>query len=103
MGIDIEPRHLKIVNNILKENIGDLNAQVFAFGSRTNSKARQYSDLDLTIDCKGQKLPFEILAKLSYSFENSLLPYKVDIVDLNNISKEFKKIIKNDLVQLKYN
>jgi hypothetical protein len=34
--------------------------------------------------------------------EKSLLPYKVDIVDLNSISEQFRKIINNDLTILDY-
>jgi predicted nucleotidyltransferase len=102
MKLNIEPRHLSIVRKILDENLKDLNALVYVFGSRTVGSVKKYSDLDLAIDCCGQKIPFEIYAKLAIAFENSLLPYKVDIVDLNSISDQFKKIINNGLTILDY-
>ncbi|MDR2431836.1 MAG: hypothetical protein LBD99_06260 [Candidatus Margulisbacteria bacterium] len=45
-------------------------------------------------------MPPKDLPRLSLDFENSLLPYKVDIVDLNNLSPEFRSIIKIDLIRL---
>jgi predicted nucleotidyltransferase len=62
--------------------------------------AREYSDLDLAVDNNGSTIPPKVILRLMLDFENSLLPYKVDIVDLNNISTEFKSIIAADLVKL---
>lgn len=102
MKLSIELHHLSIVRKILSDNLKDLNAVVYVFGSRVTGIAKKYSDLDLAIDCSGQKIPFEIYVKLSTAFENSFLPYRVDIVDLNSISEQFKKIINNDLTILNY-
>jgi predicted nucleotidyltransferase len=102
MKLSIEPYHLSIVCKILNENLKDLNSNVYVFGSRAIGTAKKYSDLDLAIDYCGQKIPFEVYAKLSISFENSLLPYKVDIIDLNLVSDQFKKVINDDLTILNY-
>lgn len=40
------------------------------------------------------------MLKIKNEFENSTLPYEVDIVDLNNISEVFKGHIINDLVKI---
>jgi len=96
MNLQIEERHLEIIKDILK----NVNASVYVFGSRASGRATKYSDLDLAIDCYGKKLPDELSAKLAYMFENSTLPYKVDIVDLNAISEEFKNNIKDDFIKL---
>ncbi|MCL2145375.1 MAG: nucleotidyltransferase domain-containing protein [Endomicrobia bacterium] len=101
MSLSIEERHLKIINKILNENLKNTNAVIYVFGSRANGKAGKYSDLDLAVDYSGQKLPFEIYASLVNAFENSVLPYKVDVVDLNEISDQFRNNIKNDFVELK--
>ena len=96
----LEERHLALVNKILRDNLKNENAVVYVFGSRANGNAGKYSDLDLAVDYLGQKLPFEIYTSLVNAFEGSLLPYKVDIVDLNEISEQFKNNIKKDLVKL---
>ncbi|MDR1418659.1 MAG: nucleotidyltransferase domain-containing protein [Endomicrobium sp.] len=102
MKLNIEPRHLSIVRKILNENLKDLNTIVYVFGSRRSGTVKKYSDLDLAIDYAGQKIPFGVYTKLSVAFENSLLPYKVDIVDLNSVSDQFKKFINNNLAILDY-
>jgi predicted nucleotidyltransferase len=72
----------------------------YVFGSRAKGTAREYSDLDLAVDNNGNTIPPKTILRLMLDFENSLLPYKVDVVDLNNISTEFKSIIAADLVKL---
>ncbi|MDR2616804.1 MAG: nucleotidyltransferase domain-containing protein [Endomicrobium sp.] len=102
MKFNIESRHLSLVCKILNENLKSSNASVYVFGSRVTGVTKKYSDLDLAIDYSGQKIPFELYTKLSTAFEKSLLPYKVDIVDLNSISEQFRKIINDDLTILDY-
>jgi predicted nucleotidyltransferase len=92
----IEDRHLGVVLDILKDIDGD----IYVFGSRAKGTAAKYSDLDLTIDCKGARMPSRVLAKLEMAFEDSPLPYKVDIVDLNGISPNFRTAITKDFVKL---
>lgn len=99
MILDVEPRHLKLIMGILKKHL-PLGAKVYAFGSRAKNCAKQYSDLDLAIDINGDKLDFSTESKLKSDFENSLIPYTLDVVDLNSISESFRNNIKNDLIEL---
>lgn len=96
--MDIEARHLEIIKNILKELIPT--AKVYVFGSRAKGSAKKYSDLDLAIDLNQDKLDLSIMAKLCSAFAQTTIPYKIDIVDLNNISSEFKNNIEPDFVEL---
>ena len=62
------------------------------FGSRINGTAKPYSDLDLAV--VGQKaLDWRILAKLKEAFQESELPFRVDLLDWNAISDEFRNVI----------
>lgn len=88
--IDVAPRYLKMIVNILKKHIP--NCEVRAFGSRVNGIVKKYSDLDLAIAGK-TKLPKKILYLLREEFEESDLPFRVEIMDWQSISDEFKKII----------
>ncbi len=88
----IEESHLKIIQDILKKYL-PLNTILWVFGSRANGKARRFSDLDLLFDCGGKPLPDHIKLTIIEAFDNSALPYKVDLVDLNTISEAFKKNI----------
>jgi predicted nucleotidyltransferase len=96
-GINISSDHFKTVATILKKILAD-NSRVWVFGSRLKKVIKPYSDLDLAIDCLQQSLTIEMLADLREAFEESDLPYKVDIVDMNRISPGFLSIINADKV-----
>lgn len=99
MVFDVEARHLELIKQVLKTFLPD--ASVYVFGSRAKKCAKPYSDLDLAIDLNGEKLDLPMLAKLNSALEETTIPYKIDIVDLNSISREFKKNIQEDLIKLK--
>lgn len=89
--LNIEPKHLEIAQGILKKYPYDF----YVFGSRVTGKAKKLSDLDL---CYFASIPLKELLKLEDDFEESDLPYKVDLVDLNKCGKEFMALIKTDVV-----
>ncbi len=91
--IDISEQHLKIVQDILKK----YPYKFYVFGSRAKQQAKKFSDLDL---CYLDDIDTKILSSIEEDFEESDLPYKVDIVNFNNCSKDFKEIIKKDMIEL---
>ena len=97
--MDILPEHLNIVKAILKKYLPDA-CKVYVFGSRVTEQARKYSDLDLAIDNQGSALSLPQRALLEEAFQESLLPYKVDVLDWNSISDSFKTQIDRDKVIL---
>ena len=87
-SIEINPLHLQIVLHILKNNLPE-NACVWVFGSRAEQTKKPFSDFDLAIDAT-LALPYLTLVELKNEFEESDLPYKVDIVDWHLIDKDFQ-------------
>lgn len=87
----LEPRHLKIVMDILKK----YPYTFYAFGSRVRGTQKRLSDLDL---CWIDPIPKREYFQIEEDFEESDLPYKVDLIDWNNCSEAFQNIIKKDLV-----
>ncbi len=96
MKIDIKPEHFKIVQSILKKHIPE-GTEVFVFGSRAKHCARIYSDLDLLLRAN-KPLSMQLLANLAFDFEESDLPYKVDLVDWMSISDAFKNHIASQCI-----
>ncbi len=92
--ITIEPHHYKIVTDILSRYKG---YDFYAFGSRTKGNPKKFSDLDI---CILQPAPLSVVGNLKEDFENSRLPYKVDIVLWQRCSAEFQSLIKDDLVKI---
>ncbi len=88
--INIQPRHLEIVRKILRKHVPEYDVR--AFGSRITGTIKKYSDLDLVIVGK-EKLLDNILFSLKEDFQESDLPFRVEILDWNAASKEFQKII----------
>lgn len=91
--IQVEERHLRIIRNILS----DYPYTFCAFGSRVKGSNKPFSDLDL---CIMEDIPELAKCYLVEAFEESNLPFKVDVLEWNKISKEFQTQIKNDLMKL---
>lgn len=89
-ALQIEPRHLRIVHAIL----GSKKTEVMAFGSRAKGTARKFSDLDLVFV---SEIDRRELAKLRNAFEDSDLPYKVDLAVWTELDPTFQKHIAGDL------
>ncbi len=89
--IDISPVHRKIVCDILRKHLPS-DVSVWVFGSRAVWTTKNSSDLDLALESES-KLDHKIINTLEDAFEDSELPYTVDIIDLNQISSSFKKIV----------
>lgn len=64
----------------------------WVFGSRAGGRPKPWSDLDLALD-GGAPLPLPLLAELAEAFDESPLPWKVDLVDRASVSEAFGRII----------
>ncbi len=61
--------------------------EAIIFGSRAEGNFRNGSDLDIAI--KGSDISFSAISHISYLLnEETLMPYKFDILDYNMISNE---------------
>jgi predicted nucleotidyltransferase len=96
--IDVSPEHRRIVLDLLAEYLPQ-GSEVWVFGSRATGRARRYSDLDLAIDA-GRRLTSDEAATLREAFEESDLPYRVDVVDWHAIGDRFRRLVAPDRVAL---
>jgi predicted nucleotidyltransferase len=76
--IDVNPRDLDIVRAILRRHVPD--REVVAFGSRATWTAKEFSDLDLAV-MGDEPVPHRVLGAMADHFDESDLPFKVDIVE----------------------
>ena len=91
--VDLRPDHLEIVQGILREHL-PVGVKVWVFGSRANWSAKDSSDLDLALEGEA-RLSHKVLGALKDAFEDSALPYTVDVVDLNRIADSFRQIVES--------
>ena len=96
--IDLAAEHRRIVLDLLAEHLPP-GATAWAFGSRATGRARRYSDLDLAIDA-GRRLTLDEAAMLREAFEESDLPWRVDIVDWHALDERFRSLIAGERVLL---
>ena len=94
--VDIRPDHLEIVQGILREHL-PVGVKVWVFGSRANWTTKDSSDLDIALEGEN-KLSHKLLGALKNAFEDSTLPYTVDVVDLHAVNHAFKQIVKQQRV-----
>ncbi len=88
--IDLEHGELAMVREILERHLAG--HEVWAYGSRVHGRRKPSSDLDLAV--AGEvPLALGLVASLELDFEESDLPFKVDIVDLASVSASFRERI----------
>ena len=93
--IVIEPHQWEELAAILRTHLPG--RRVRAFGSRaTGHRVRKYSDLDLVID--GEAVPLHEIALLDEAFDESRLPFKVDVTQMAWLAPEFRARIEPEMV-----
>ncbi|MEY3790738.1 MAG: hypothetical protein RLZ09_1574 [Pseudomonadota bacterium] len=95
--IDISPENWQIVREILQRYVPD--REVWAFGSRAKWTAKEFSDLDLAI-IGDMPLSIALTADMKEAFQESALPFKIDIVDWASITPSFRQVIQAAKIQI---
>ena len=71
-------------------------AKAWVFGSRSSGDGvRSSSDLDLAVDA-GRRLSLSVFAELREDFDESSLPFSVDVVDIQAMDPAFRKLVEPD-------
>lgn len=95
--IDISPENWRIVRDILQRYVPD--REVWAFGSRAKWTAKEFSDLDIAIIGE-EPMSISLMADMREAFQESALPFKIDIVDWAAITPSFRKVAQSGKVLL---
>ena len=89
--IQLEKRHWKIIQQILSK----YPYQFYAYGSRVKDSAWKLSDLDL---CYYDNIPSSVICEMREEFEQSNLPFMVELVNWKHMRPAFQKNIEKDLI-----
>jgi predicted nucleotidyltransferase len=90
----LTPAELALVKNIIGDGF-----EAWVFGSRATGKHRAFSDLDICLKAP-DRIADEAIASLRFAFQESNLPYLVDIVDWSSIADDFKRKIERDAISI---
>ena len=95
--IDLTPDDRGLVLRILKRFVPD--AEIRAFGSRVTGTSKPWSDLDIAIVASAP-VGLRLMAEIRDAFEESSLPFRVDLLDWNEISQSFRQAIESSGFEL---
>lgn len=94
----MDDRQLSVVNAILGMHLPD-GVTVHVFGSRARRKPKAWADLDLVLEGVAP-LSLSLVAELAEAFEESELPWKVDLIDRKTVNDGFGRLIDQSKVAL---
>jgi len=81
-----KPEHK--IKDILEKFLATEDYEFFVFGSRADGKSDSFSDYDIGISGK-RSIPLKTLSLIREAFDESDLPFKIDIVDFSQVSQKF--------------
>jgi predicted nucleotidyltransferase len=90
-SLQVTPAQKQLIFDILKV----IKNPIYFFGSRVKGTAKTLSDLDIVIK---ESIDPVLLSEVREAFEESHLPFKVDIVLWERMDKNFQDSIQQDLL-----
>jgi predicted nucleotidyltransferase len=88
--INVKSAELAEVRRILRQYLPGCEVQ--AFGSRVTGQAKPWSDLDLAVVGR-TTIHWNDLGKLTEAFQESDLPFRVEVMDWHSASPAFQEVI----------
>jgi predicted nucleotidyltransferase len=89
-SLDVTPAQMKVLSSLLRQHLPG--AAAWAYGSRVKHTARPESDLDLVVFAAREQ-PEDVSA-LREAFEESDLPFRVDLFVWDEVPEQFRATIR---------
>jgi len=93
--MNVDEKYKKVLLDIVAQHLPV--CKVYLFGSRARGTQRSGSDIDLALDAY-KKIDDVIIMNIKEAIDASLVPFFVDIIDLHDVSQDFKDFITKDLI-----
>ena len=82
--------YIDITKNIVLKHLSTQHFNVFLFGSRACGNSKKMSDIDVGILGK-EKFPIKLKFAVEEEIDESIVPFKVDIIDFFDVDETFKE------------
>ncbi|CAM3115005.1 nucleotidyltransferase domain-containing protein [Filibacter tadaridae] len=92
---ELREQILSELRSIINTTLSDLDVKVYLFGSWARNEEKQSSDIDIAVESCSQLPPSKWL-ELHENIEESIIPYNVDIVNLENASSALIQNVKRE-------
>lgn len=89
----------KLLSSIIFKYLNPDQVKVFLFGSRAVGNNSKYSDVDLGIESDND-IAYSTILDIEEDFENSDLPYAVDVVDFAKVTDKLKQVVQANKIYL---
>lgn len=84
---------------IIKSILADYPYEFYYYGSRVKGDYTKSSDLDILLK-SDEEVPYSVMDDIELKFNESLIPYVVNISQFINMDEHFYNLIKDDLVKI---
>ena len=99
----LNPEEYNILYQLVFLPLYQNKARVFVFGSRATGKHQKFSDIDLLYEnSKAHPVPGFILAKIREDIENSHFPYKVDLVNKDELAQSYRDHVLKEIIEINF-
>ncbi len=95
----LDAKTVNEVRKILFQFLDPEKDKAFIFGSWAIGNARPFSDIDIGIQ-SNRRIPSGMLSDLEEAFEESNVPYTVEVVDFSTVSEKFKMVSLQKVIYL---
>ena len=82
--------YIDIAKQIVLKQVPNDAFAIFLFGSRAAGNVKALSDIDIGI-LGTEPLPMIVQAHLDADLDESIVPFKIDLIDFYQVDKDFKK------------
>ena len=97
MSADYDEKYMILLKQIVLAIINPQKIMVFLFGSRVSGHHARGADADIGL-LADDKLPANLYHQIRNAIDESILPWKVDIVDFTRVDPAFKEDVLKDIV-----
>lgn len=99
MKFGIAEKHWNLLSKIAIKPLKNLGCDVWLFGSRARGDYKEFSDIDLLYSSPARGLEKNKIYQIKDDLEKSYLPYKVDLVDENELASSYRKQVLKERVE----
>jgi predicted nucleotidyltransferase len=93
-----EDSYLSQMRDLVLKATSDLNCTVFLFGSRARGVYRRSSDIDIGFSGLSEPQFTKFRDHLLSELEESVIPHRVDLVNMDTASSDFRNVAMEEVV-----
>ena len=94
---NLEDKYILELKKIVKDFLKTEDVKIFLFGSRARQDHNLFSDVDIGV-LPGDKSAWRKIMFLKERIEESNIPYRVEFVNLKEVSDDFKNEVLKDAI-----